>query len=716
MQTKVVTTLGPNGWERYGKRFVESFKKFWPTSVELEVWHHDLNGDVPQFEGVTFRALEDVEAFRHIKRALGDKAKDGPSLGYAFKAIALATAVTPELDWIAFVDADTETMRPVDQPLLDELFDENFHLTYLYRKSVQESEGSWFAFQVRTVAGASLLADYYGLYSSLEAYKYQKNHDNFVLDRLVMLHRAHGLAVKNLAPGSLGLDAFHQSPLGQYMIHYKGPNKDTIADPGMMVPGRYATLCDILKHSIGAVGRADIVEVGTWNGSRAVQMAEAAFATGQQRVSYVGFDTFEGGNDRAHEGHTKPDATYDHVAGRLENYSRLMARSGRQFDWALIKGNSMETMPAHAHMIRNASFAYIDGGHSYETTKSDYENLAHVPYIVFDDVIQLEEDGAPEGPRRVLNEIEGKQKHLHTSQDGYAGLMQSISQGIVVAEGLPMPQLRQQLRVKPVDSVDKSEQFQHIADNTQAMSEWVQSYQAHERHALLVSAGPTLKDFLPEIRKRQAEGAVIFTVKHAFPILKAAGITPDYTVLLDPRPVEGVSTHGVVRTDLFAEAGPEDTFLLATMTHPSVRQYLEGRDCKLVGWHAQTGGTTEADLPEFKKGLAIGGGTCAATRLQTIAFVMGFRRLHFFGYDFFYPKGTDASRIKQSLMTIRIGELDQEFVTTGELVAAMQDLGVWNKWMLDNRLSVWWYGDGCGAAIWNTTIKQYHPLPEYPTK
>lgn len=713
MRYKIVTTLGPNGWERYGRRFAESFKKFWPADAELEIWTHDLEAP-PQFEGVTFRALETTEAFQRIKKMLGAQAKDGPSLQYAFKAVAMATAVTPDLDWIAFVDADTETMRPVDGPLLERLFDDNYHLTYLYRKSVQESEGSWFAFNLRTVPGASLLADYYGLYSTGEAFHYKKAHDNAVLDRLVMLHRAHGLTVGNLAPGSLGLDAFHQSPLGQYMIHYKGPNKDTIADPGMMVPGRYATLCDILKHSITATGKADIVEVGTWNGSRAIQMAEAAFGAGQQRVSYIGFDTFEGGNDRAHEGHTKPDATYEHVAGRLENYSRLMARSGRQFDWALLKGNSMETLPAHAHMIRSASFAYIDGGHSYETTKSDYENLAHVPYVVFDDVIQLEEDGAPEGPRRVFAEIVGKQKHLHTSQDGYAGLMQSISQGIVVAEGLPMPQMRQQLRVKPVDSVDKSEQFQHIADNTKAIGEWVKAYQAHNKHALLVSAGPTLAEFLPEIRKRQAEGAVVFAVKHAFPVLKAAGITPDYTVLLDPRPVDGVSTHGVVRTDLFKDAGPEDTFLLATMTHPSVRRHLEARDSRIIGWHAQTGGTAEANLPEFQTGLAIGGGTCAATRMQTIAFVLGFRRLHFFGYDFFYPKDTDPTLLKQGLMTINIGESKQEFTTTGELVAAMQDLAVWNKWMLDNRLSVWWYGAGCGAAIWNTTIKQYNPLPEYP--
>ena len=713
VRAKVITTIGPNGWETYGKRFADSFKKFWPSDITLEIWHHDLGDKVPSYEGITFRALEETTSFQKLKAKLGADAKDGPTLQYCFKAVALASSVTPDLDWIGFVDADTETMRAIDANLLETLFDDKVHLTYLYRKSVAESEGSWFAFNLATVKGASLLADYWGLYDSFEAFHYKKAHDNAVLDRLVLLHQAHGLLVKNLSPGALGLDAFHQSLLGAYMVHYKGPDKQTIANPALGSPGRYEVLCDILGHSVRATGKANLVEVGTWNGSRAIQMAEAAFAAGAKAVSYVGFDTFEDGNDRTHEGHTKPHANSWIVGNRLNNYSRIVSRKGLTFDYTLIKGNTLETLPRAGEVVKEATFAYIDGGHSYETTRSDYDALAHVPYIVFDDVIAKEEDGAPEGPRRVWNEVEG-QKRLYTSQDGYAGLKQTISLGIVVREGFVAPQLKTQIQVKPVDSVDKGEQLQHIAANSAAIREWPETYQAHIGTALLVSAGPTLPGFLEEIREKQSKGAVIFAVKHAFPTLKNAGITPDFTVILDPRPVDGKSTHGIIRTDLFEKAGPEDKILMATMTHPSVREHLEAKGARILGWHAHTKATVKADLAEFKTGLVVSGGTCSATRMPMLAFIFGFRRLEFYGYDFYYPKDVQQEDIKQSLMSVNLGNAARTFLTTGELIAAMQDLGQWNGWMAENRLTVKFHGDGAGPLIWEQTIKNYKAPEEYP--
>lgn len=713
MHAKIVTTLGPGGWETYGRRFVESFIKFWPSEMRLEVWHHDVTGDFPAYDRVTFHPLEKTASFQKLKAKLGTQAKDGPSLQYCFKAVALASAVTPDLDWIAFIDADTETMRHVDSQLLDQLFDDNVHLTYLYRRSVAESEGSWFAFNVATVKGASLLADYWGLYDSFEAFHFKKAHDNAILDRLVVLHKAHGLLVKDLSPGALGLDAFHQSPLGAYMIHYKGPDKQTIANPALGAPARYETLCELLTASIKATGKANIVEVGTWNGSRAIQMAETAFAAGATQVSYVGFDTFEDGNDRTHEGHTKPHANSWLVGNRLNNYSRMMSRKGLTFDYTLLKGNTLETLPRAGEVVKEATFAYIDGGHSYETTRSDYDALAHVPFVVFDDVIAQEEAGAPEGPRRVFNEVKG-QKRLITSGDGYAGLKQTISFGVVVREGYPMPELRTRIQVKPVDSVDKGEQLQHIAENSKALQKWIGCYQAHTKTAIFVSAGPTVPQFLEEIKRKQAEGATIFTVKHAFPVLKKAGITPDWTVILDPRPVEGKSTHGIIRTDLFADAGPADRFLFATMTHPSVRTYLEGKGAELYGWHAHTGATVAAKPPAFDMGTVVMGGTCSATRIPMLAFVMGFRRFEFYGYDFFYPEDTNQGDVKQSLMRVTLGAEQKSYLTTGELVAAMQDLGQWNKWLVENRISVTFHGDGAGKTIWEQTVNNYTSPEEYP--
>lgn len=711
MNYKLITTMGPGSWASYGERMVASVQKFWPTS-RLEVWVHD--DELPSYPGVLFRSLNDVVEFQNLKAALGN-ASDQMGLQYCFKAVALANSVEPELDWIGFIDADVEFMQEVDDRLTSQLFNEDFDITYLYRRGIKESEGSWFAFNLQTVAGASLLSDFYGMYASLEFQHLRKQHDNAVLDRVITLHQAHGLRVGNLAPGALGLDAFHQSVLGAYAVHYKGPNKFTIADPGLGCPARYDMLASIVRQMVAGSTSAKLVEIGTWNGSRAVQMAEAAFSAGMEAVHYVGFDTFEGGNDRIHEGHTKPHATEWIVRARLANYAALQHRLGREFTFDLVKGNTLQTILKSKKLLENICVAYVDGGHSYETTKSDYEGVKDAELVVFDDVIAQPEEGAPEGPIRVWQEIEGRQKMLCQSMDGYAGLQQPIAFGLVAKPGIRMPQINQPLVVKPVDSVDKQEQFDSIAVNTKALKGWVKSYQAHERLALLVSAGPSLAEFCDEIRAKQKAGAVIFAVKHALPVLMKAGVRPDYTVLLDPRPVTGVSTHGVERTELFEGIGPADKFLMASMTHPSVREFLDSKGAQVLGWHAFTQATQDAKLPEFKIGTVIGGGTCAATRLPMLAFVMGFRRFDFYGYDFHYPADVDASKLKQQLMKITLGsgEKARDFLTTGELVAAIQDTHNIVKWMAENQLSIRWFGNGAGPAIWDQSVNNYKMLEEY---
>lgn len=716
MKFTIVSTFGPGGWDLYARRMVESMRQFWPD-VELVMYYHDLTEDVPQFEGVTFRCLNDIPTFSTLKSRLGG-GSDQFALKYCFKAIALADAVRPDLDWLAFIDADVEAMRPIEPTLTAELFDDNFDLTYLYRKSVQESEGSFIGFNLRTPSGASLLSDWYGMYASAEFLQYKRQYDNAVLDRIVAIHRAHGLTVKNLADGALGLDAFHQSPLGGYFIHYKGNHgkKDTIADPGLGVPSRYESLCEVLQHAIKSTGSAKIVEVGTWNGSRAIQMAEAAFATGATSVTYAGFDTFDDGNDRVLEGHTKPHASFDLVGKRLQNYRTLMARKGKTFNYMLTKGNTLTTLPELKDNLADFTFAYIDGGHSYETVASDYANLAHIPYVVFDDVVKAGHPDAPDGPRRAFEETQGQKCCLQTNDPYFINgqLTGEIALGIVARPGYPPYAAKTRLQVKPVDSVDKEEQFQHIDENSQRIKEWLAFAQAHDRSALLVSAGPTLPDYLDDIRAKQAAGAVVFAVKHAYPTLLAAGIRPDFTVVLDPRPVSGVSTHGKVRTTLFEGMGPDDKVLMATMTHPSVRLELEAKGARIIGWHAHTASTQHANLTAFQRGLVVGGGTCSATRMPMLAFTLGFRRLEFYGYDFFYPADTKPEQIKQQLMKVQVGEDQREFLTTGELVAAMQDLGQWNRWLVENRLTVTFHGNGAGTAIWNSTVKNYAQPAEYP--
>jgi hypothetical protein len=150
------------------------------------------------------------------------------------------------------------------------------------------------------------------------------------------------------------------------------------------------------------------------------------------------------------------------------------------------------------------------------------------------------------------------------------------------------------------------------------------------------------------------------------------------------------------------------------MTHPSVRKVLEEKGAQLYGWHAHTQATLAAKPPAFDTGLVVAGGTCSATRIPMLAFVMGFRRFEFYGYDFFYPDNVQQSDVKQQLMRVNLGTDQKSYLTTGELIAAMQDLGQWNRWLVENRITVTFHGEGAGAAIWNQTTAAYKAPEEYP--
>lgn len=133
-----------------------------------------------------------------------------------------------------------------------------------------------------------------------------------------------------------------------------------------------------------------ICEIGTWTGDRAIQMLQRA-----PDATYYGFDIFEGADEAHREeefSHKKP-TTEAEVAAKLEGYKTH-----------LIVGNTRETLKTfkpHAPI----DFLWLDGGHSVETIRGDWENikrhLAPDATVFFDDYFS---DG-PDTLRFGCNEI-----------------------------------------------------------------------------------------------------------------------------------------------------------------------------------------------------------------------------------------------------------------------------------------------------------------------
>ena len=145
-----------------------------------------------------------------------------------------------------------------------------------------------------------------------------------------------------------------------------------------MAQDRYAKIEELIAE-LEPRDEFIIIEVGVWNGGRAIKMAEAAFKIAAV-VKYVGYDLFEQATPELNlrELNAKRNVSIEKVETRLNWFKAK--HPGFTFD--LIKGNTNETLRGKQLI---ADFVFIDGGHSVETIKNDYAAFTMCPLVVFDD-------------------------------------------------------------------------------------------------------------------------------------------------------------------------------------------------------------------------------------------------------------------------------------------------------------------------------------------
>ena len=146
---------------------------------------------------------------------------------------------------------------------------------------------------------------------------------------------------------------------------------------------RYYKLLDLVKER----QPKHLVEIGTWNGKRATEFMAVC------DCYYTGFDLFEEAtreSDSA-EMNVKNHEDMVDVAKRIE-----MVGLNR---FKLIRGNTRETLKEwiESDEFQPFDFAFIDGGHSEETIRSDYEHIKNSiskgGLIVLDDYYTPEVEG-----------------------------------------------------------------------------------------------------------------------------------------------------------------------------------------------------------------------------------------------------------------------------------------------------------------------------------
>lgn len=407
--THIVTSFGPDGYQQYGKAFLESYVKYCDAPLTVYFETHQPHFSHPL---VTFKDLFSIPRSREFLDAVGRLPAFGGVINgernYRFDVAKFSRKVFAQWDAarghtgkLFWFDADVEFAAPLPSQRLEQMLAGVF-MVYMGRSNTH-SCASFIGWDNQHADAERFWHAYYDTLITGQIFVQREWHDSYYLDvvRQVLQVSARNLS-GHMRFGSRPGNVFDEVFRG-YATHKKGNLKLRHG------PARYAQLLQLIRQT----SPRHILEVGTWNGGRAVEMVRASLG-----ATYYGFDLFEEASPLtdAVEKNVKPHHTVEAVSGML---------SAQGIPHHLFKGNSRETLSRFAAGRKPfVDFAYIDGGHSVETIRSDWEGVRKlmVPggVVVFDDYYEALPPGELEkyGANKVL---EGLRHQLLPAADPIVG-------------------------------------------------------------------------------------------------------------------------------------------------------------------------------------------------------------------------------------------------------------------------------------------------------
>jgi hypothetical protein len=232
----ICTGWSPSGYEQYGRKFAESFARFWPNSVRLIVYGEEPVA-LPRGEFYPLSSIPGAAEFRarwkDDKRANGrdvqPKWKQGcKDKGYNFRFdawkfspqgfIPWAAAQICKTEYLCWLDGDVVTHKPVPEGFVEKLLPAGKDVAYLGRGDKHSEIG----FQLYRLPQANRMLWLFSLYYGTDdVFKLKETHSAYVFDRC---REESGILGHDLTPGGTG-SVFDRSPLASFMTHLKGDRK-----------------------------------------------------------------------------------------------------------------------------------------------------------------------------------------------------------------------------------------------------------------------------------------------------------------------------------------------------------------------------------------------------------------------------------------------------------------------------------------------------------
>lgn len=236
----VITSFTKSGYQKYGKRFVETWLKYWPSSIRLTVFYEGEESDFEMVRGVSWRPIEEVEflkdfldnirPFPIMSGIVGDQYDINYDARMARKAFMEVHAARTYGGKVFWLDADCVSYKHVPLTFLDDCLPDNKFCCYLGRDGWYFTESGFIGFNADHPLAKEFFRNYLHVFITGVIFTQQWWHDciGFDCTRFLATQNGHGGEFVNLA-GHVPKGTMHphaNSAPGRYMKHLKGTRKD----------------------------------------------------------------------------------------------------------------------------------------------------------------------------------------------------------------------------------------------------------------------------------------------------------------------------------------------------------------------------------------------------------------------------------------------------------------------------------------------------------
>lgn len=257
------------------------------------------------------------------------------------------------------------------------------------------------------------------------------------------------------------------------------------------------------------------------------------------------------------------------------------------------------------------------------------------------------------------------------------------------------------LTIIAVPNTSPEEIAANIVSNTALDREWLKFQPVTDRPAIMVGGGPSAADHLDQIRAMQEVGAIIYSMNGSAKWLHEHGIAADWQVIAD------------AKEETASLVFPWVDHLISSAVNPATMALAPGA----IVWHPKLDGI-ENCFPEEKRTqeYTLIGGTSAGTHAMCVAYVLGHREFHCFGYDSCHRDG--ESHAYRQPMNDTIPNVDVEwagksYLTSIAMKAQAEQFPITAREMQKLGCSITVHGEGLLPAIWNTPVSDLTERDKY---